>query len=293
MRPLSGRLKRAFDLSAPRGGALLGPLARPCYSLAVSSSEPVQSALLFSDVHLGWAICSRHHARWLRHLPEAVDDAELVVLNGDVVDGFRRVQRTVEQEFVARLAELAEGWRREGRRVVYIEGNHDAVPGPSSRLFPDRWYLDFETRAGERVRVLHGHRFSASETLWESYDRAGRGLLSLENFVYSRSATLRSLYRLGPGWIVSAAGALECFLGRKALPRRITPLLDGVDVLVHGHIHYGPGRGRIGTVPTWRTGSWVSPGHLGTVDRMLRYRQGRFERIGWSGRGFRAFDDGR
>ena len=259
----------------------------------MSTAGPVQSALLFSDVHLGWAICSRHHARWLRHLPEAVDDAELVVLNGDVVDGFRRVQRTVEQELVTQLAELAEGWRREGRRVVYIEGNHDALPGPSSRLSPDRWCLDFETRAGERVRVLHGHRFSASETLWESYDRAGRGVLSLENFVYSRSATLRSLYRLGPGWVVSACGALECFLGRKALPRRIAPLLDGVDVLVHGHIHYGPGRGRIGNVPTWRTGSWVSPGHLRTADRMLRYRSGRFERIGWSEGRFRAFDDGR
>jgi UDP-2,3-diacylglucosamine pyrophosphatase LpxH len=253
----------------------------------------VQSALLFSDVHLGWAICSRHHAHWLRHLSEAADDAELVVLNGDVVDGFRQVQRADDQELVAQLAELTEGWRREGRCVVYIEGNHDALPGPSSRLFPDRWRLDFETQPGERVRVLHGHRFSASGTLWESYERAGRGLLSLENFVYGRSATLRSLYRYGPGWLVSAVGALECFLGRKALPRRIAPLIDGLDVLVHGHIHYGPGQGRIGNVPTWRTGSWVSPGHLRTADRMLRYRSGRFERIGWSGGRWRAFDDGR
>jgi UDP-2,3-diacylglucosamine pyrophosphatase LpxH len=222
-----------------------------------------------------------------------VDDAELVVLNGDVVDGFRRVHRSVDEELVAQLRELAQGWRREGRSVVYIEGNHDALPGASAKLFPDRWYLDFETQKGERVRVLHGHRFSPSETLWAHYDRAGRGLLSLENFLYGRSETLRSLYRLGPGWLVSVAGALECTLGRKALPKRLAPLLHGVDVLVHGHIHYGPGRGRIGDVPTWRTGSWVSPGHLGTVDRMLRYRSGRFERIGWAGGRFRAFDDAR
>lgn len=262
-------------------------------SIAVSVLPSVRSALLFSDVHLGWAICARHHARWLRHLPEAVDDAELIVLNGDVVDGFRRVQRAADQELVVQLAELVEAWRREGRRVVYIEGNHDAIPGPSSRLFPDRWWLDFEVRTGEHVRVLHGHRFSASETLWENYDRVGRRLLSLENFIYGRSATLRSLYRFGPGWFASGGGALECFLGRKALPKRIAPLLPGVDVLVHGHIHYGPGRGHIDGVPTWRTGAWVSPGHLGTVDRMLRYRAGRFERIGWSGGAFRAFDDGR
>jgi hypothetical protein len=59
------------------------------------------------------------------------------------------------------------------------------------------------------------------------------------------------------------------------------------------HIHYGPGRGRAGRISTWRTGSWVSAGHLGTADRMLRYRDGRFERIGWFGRRWRAIDDGR
>jgi UDP-2,3-diacylglucosamine pyrophosphatase LpxH len=253
----------------------------------------VQSALLFSDIHLGWAVCAEHHARWLRQLPEAVDDAELVVLNGDVVDGFRRVQRDVDQELVAELAELTESWRREGRHVVYIEGNHDALPGPSSRVFPDRWCFDFETRAGQRVRVLHGHRHSAPKKPWNLYDCAGRRLLSLENSVYARSAIARSLYRFGPGWAASAGGALECFLGRMALARRIAPLLRGIDVLVHGHIHYGPGRGRIGDIPTWRTGSWVSPGHLKTADRMLRYRSGRFERVGWAGGRFRAFDDGR
>lgn len=259
----------------------------------MAASPPVQSALLFSDVHLGWALCARHHAHWLRHLPEAVGDAELVVLNGDVVDGFRRVQRASDHELVLQLAELTEGWRREGRRVVYIEGNHDALPGSAPRLSPECWVFDFETREGAQVRVLHGHRFSPSETLWERYERMGRRLLSLENYVYGRSATLRSLYRFGPGWFVSAVGALECFLGRKAIPKRIGPLLDRIDVLVHGHIHYGPGRGRMDNVPTWRSGSWVSPGHLRTVDRMLRYRNGRFERIGWSGGRWRAFDDGR
>jgi UDP-2,3-diacylglucosamine pyrophosphatase LpxH len=262
-------------------------------STEVSVLGPVHSALLFSDIHLGWAICAQHHARWLRQLPEAVDDAELVVLNGDVVDGFRRVQRTPDQELVSELAELVDTWRREGRHVVYIEGNHDALPDPCSRVVPDRWCFDFETRTGQRVRVLHGHRYSASETIWEPYDRIGRTFLSLENFVYGRSATLRSLYRFGPGWLASAGGALECSLGRKVLPKRLTPLLSGIDVLVHGHIHYGPGHGRIGDVPTWRTGSWVSPGHLKTVDRMLRYRAGEFERIGWAGGRFRAFDDGR
>ena len=66
-----------------------------------------------------------------------------------------------------------------------------------------------------------------------------------------------------------------------------------LDVLLHGHIHYGPGHGQIGRVATWRTGSFVSPGHLGSSDRMLRYRDGRFERIGWDGARWTAFGDGR
>jgi UDP-2,3-diacylglucosamine pyrophosphatase LpxH len=253
----------------------------------------VRSALFFSDVHLGWSVCSHHHARWLERLPDAVGDADLVVLNGDVVDGFRRVQRPAERALVARLAELVAGWRGDGRRVVYVEGNHDARPDAARPLAPDCWTFDFATEHGQRVRVLHGHRFSASEASRTLYDSVGSAVLPLENFAYGRVAALRALYRFGPGWVPAAIGSLECLVARRALPARVAPLLAGVDVLVHGHIHYGPGRGRIGDVATWRTGAWVSAGHLGSVDRMLRYRAGRFERIGWTDAGWRAFDDGR
>ena len=253
----------------------------------------VRSALLFSDVHLGWALCARHHERWLERLPEAAGDAELVVLNGDIVDGHRRVQRASERELVQRLAELVLGWRREGRRVVCVEGNHDARSGAPEALAADRWSFDFETQDGRQVRVLHGHRFSPSAIVWETYERVGRSVLAVENLLYGRIAALRPLYRFGPGWLVSSIGATECRLARRGLPARVAPLLEGVDALLHGHIHYGPGSGRIGKVATWRTGSWVSPGHLGSADRMLRYRAGRFERIGWSGGRWLACDDGR
>jgi hypothetical protein len=118
-------------------------------------------------------------------------------------------------------------------------------------------------------------------------------MLGAENFVYGRVPALRSLYRFGPGWLGAAVAAVECSVARRQLPARVASLVEGVDVLLHGHIHYGPGHGRIGDVATWRTGSFVSPGHLRTADRMLLYRDGRFERIGWSGGSWRAFSDGR
>ena len=146
--------------------------------------------------------------------------------------------------------------------------------------------------------MLHGHRFSASELTWAAYDRLGRGVLGAENFVYGRVPALRSLYRFGPGWLGAAVASVECFVARRQLPARVASLVDGVDVLLHGHIHYGPGHGRIGDVATWRTGSFVSPGHLRTrrphaalsrrplrADRLERRELARLQRRSLSRRG--------
>jgi UDP-2,3-diacylglucosamine pyrophosphatase LpxH len=268
------------------------PVARPG-AIRYDRRVRVRSALVFSDVHLGWVVCAAHHAAWLARLPAAVDDAELVVLNGDVIDGHRRAPRPAERGLVDQLAALVAGWRREGRRVVYLAGNHDEQLDPSTPLRPDGWRHAFEAASGERVLVLHGHRFAAARATWARYDGLGRRVLAWENRAYARSATLRRLYGVAMGRVVSLVGRTECGLARRRLPRDLAPVAGDADVVLHGHIHYGPGRGRNGRLHTWRTGSWVSPGHLGTADRMLRYRHGRFERIGWSGGRWRAHDDGR
>lgn len=254
---------------------------------------PVRRALLFSDIHLGWVPCARHHAAWLARLPQAVDDADLIVLNGDVVDTHRRVQRSSEAELVQQLGELVAQWRREGRRVVYVEGNHDAGLEEVDGLRPDCWHHTFETAAGERVLALHGHRFSPSTYRPSLYERSGRRILARENRAYARVPLLHSLYALGPSLLVSAVAAAECFVARRTLPSRVTPLLQDIDVVVHGHIHFGPGRGAIAGRPSWRTGSWVSAAQPGAADRMLRYRAGRFERITWSRDAWRAATDDR
>jgi len=127
-------------------------------------SHRIASAVLFSDVHLGWAVCSTHHARWLRVLPDAVGDAELVVLNGDVVDGHRRIHRAADRDLVDGLSALVVQWRREGRAVVSIEGNHDH--GAAGPLAPEHWRLDFLGTGGQLARVLHGHRTWSSSVVW-------------------------------------------------------------------------------------------------------------------------------
>lgn len=252
----------------------------------------IRRALLLSDIHLGWSVCARQHLRLLARLPEAVDGAELVVLNGDIVDRHRGLPRTLEAELVARLAELVAAWRAEGRRVVYVEGNHDG-PAGGPPLSPDRWLFDWEGAHGERVRVLHGHRFSDTPFRPGAYEGAGRHLLRLENHLYARLSPARAAYGYGPGWVVGAVGWMEDVVWTRDFPARVTPLLPEADVLVHGHFHFGRAHRTIAGRPVWRSGAWVSRGHLGSVDRMLRYTHGRFERIELAERGFRAAGDGR
>jgi UDP-2,3-diacylglucosamine pyrophosphatase LpxH len=252
----------------------------------------IRRALLLSDLHLGWSVCSRQHERLLARLPEAVDDAELVVLNGDIIDGHRGLPRGLEAELVERLVALVSAWRAEGRKVVYVEGNHEG-PREALPLATDGWLHDWEGAHGERIRVLHGHRFSDTPFRPGAYESVGRHLLHLENRLYAHVGPMRSIYRFGPGWLVGAVGLTEDVLWTRDFPGRVSPLLGDVDVLVHGHFHFGRAHRTIGGKPAWRSGAWVSHGHLGSVDRMLRYRYGRFERIELTGRGFRAADDGR
>ncbi len=252
----------------------------------------IRSALFFSDLHLGWSVCQRQHHRLLERLPEAVEDAELIVMNGDIVDRHRRPGHGSALETVQRLHALVSGWRQEGRQVVYVEGNHDPMEGAGGALQPDRWYHDFESAEGKRVRVMHGHRFAHRSFVPGVYEGYGRHLLAIENRL-NTLPLMRRLYPLGPGWFVGGVGLLEDRLWRPRFPAQSAPMLEAVDVLVHGHFHFGPGQGRIGAIPTFKSGSWVSTGHLGSVDRMLRYRMGRFERLELRGQRWSASRDGR
>jgi len=250
----------------------------------------VRRALVLSDVHLGWAVCTRSHRELLDHLPAAVDDAELVILNGDIVDAHRGIPSPAEHELIARLASMCDAWRRDGRTVVVIEGNHDPAGGvlPSST-----WRYTFEGHRGERVLVLHGHRFDDRPFAAGSYERLGRHALALENRMYARAAALRAGYRWGPGWIVGAWGAVEDRVWRPPFPARVAPLLGDIDTLVHGHFHFGPGSATVAGRPAWRSGAWVADGHLGTVNRVLRYRDGGWERLALDRRRWRVPADGR
>ena len=228
----------------------------------------------------------------IEHLPAAADDAELIVLNGDVLDDHRGQPSSLVRDLIARFTEIISRFKREGRKVVYVEGNHDAMHAAQGDLIPDRWHYDFEGKHGERVRVLHGHRFDESWGSHGAYERYGRRFLRLENWSYAKARLLRSMYPHTIGWLVGAVGWLEDRFWRPRFYDRAR-VMAGLDVLVHGHFHFGPGRLALGDLELHKSGSWVSRGHRGTVDRMLRYRTGKFERITLQGDRWIVPGDGR
>lgn len=251
-----------------------------------------EQALFFSDVHLGWVPLVESHERWLDHLPAAAGDADLVVLNGDIIDDHRGQPSARVRELIARFTELVDRFRREGRNVVYVEGNHDLMHQAKGPLVPTVWRLDLTSREGRRVHVLHGHRFAEEPEQTGPYERYGKRFLRLENWCYSKMSALRAIYPHSIGWLAGAVGLTEDLIWRPGLYRQAGGFAD-VDVLVHGHYHFGPGRVQVGKLELIRTGAWVSRGHRGTVDRMLRYRNGRFERITLEGGRWIVPGDGR
>lgn len=251
----------------------------------------VKSALILSDLHFGWVPVRRKHARLLDALDAAADDAELIIFNGDIIDGHRGQLAAGDDDLVARLCEKVEQWRNDGRQVIYVEGNHDPADGYGS-FVPDRWYHDFVGANGERVRVLHGHRFSDDHQR-TSYERFGRRFLRIENHVYNRARVVAWLYPASLGWIVGGYGKVEDIVGRRGFFRAVDRWSSEFDVLVHGHFHFGPGHTTHGSMAMFRSGAWVSRGHRGSADRMLRYRDGRFERITLRNGTWHAPDDGR
>ena len=144
--------------------------------------------------------------------------------------------------------------------------------------------------------MLHGHAFTDEPFALGRYERWGRHFLAAENRLY-RHAIPRSLYRYGPGWLVGAWGRAEDVLWRRDFGTRLGPLVDTthapIDTIIYGHFHFGPGRMTLAGRPAWRSGAWVAHGHYGTVNRMLRYRKRRWERIALERGRWIATDDGR
>lgn len=239
--------------------------------------KPVTQALILSDLHLGWTICGKLHRKLLKNIHHLADKAELIVLNGDIIDYARRVFSSSGAGRIQFLKKLIEDWKKAGKEVVYIEGNHDLREHADAGFMPDCATLDFRGVHNERIRIFHGH--NPQSPAGKRYDTTGTAFLALDNYIFAKIPLLRPLMRLLFRRIYGLIARVEDRMNRQGMTERCSDLASEVDILIHGHMHFGPSSYSVDGTPVYRSGSWVSPGQAGTANTMLRYNSGTFEHI--------------
>ena len=202
-----------------------------------------------SDIHLGAGSEAEARAteqRFVAWLDRVAEDAETIVLAGDIFDFWFEYREVVPKGFVRTLGKIAELTDR-GIRVLFFTGNHDMWVGDylqqecGVELFTTPQILTLGTR---RIFVAHGDNMNID----------GQWLLKAMNTMF-RSRALRWLF----SWFVHTDWALRfghwwSGSSRKrhaqydALTEALTePLIDyartharthEVDDYLFGHMHY-------------------------------------------------------
>ena len=232
-----------------------------------------------SDLHLGTRGCKAHLVLdFLRSTR-----AERLYLVGDVVDA-QQLARSwrwtpAHGEVVRAVLDLA----REGTRVVYVPGNHDAA----MRAYDGLTFGHVEVRAeafhatadGRRLWVVHGDRF----------DRASRSplwVLALGDAAYNGALAANDAFnrvrrRLGYPYLsisrMLKQGFKDALLGvnrfEEVLAREARA--RGVDGVVCGHVHRAEIRDLDGVLYC-NDGDWVE-----SCTALVEHEDGRLALLDW------------
>lgn len=205
--------------------------------------SPTRSRALFlSDLHLG----ARAARPGLVLDFLAAHDAERIYLVGDILDLWHggRTHWSDKAEAVVRMLSTRAG---EGRRVIYLAGNHDAaLREPGAARLPEGWELreavTHEAADGQRYLVLHGDqadgrlfRFHVMTRIGSRLEAAVRAVdawLGNDNAAQRHPQTRSRIERMIAGF-----NALFVMGGR--FERRLVKLARavGADGVICGHSH--------------------------------------------------------
>lgn len=236
-------------------------------------------AIFLSDIHLGTRGCQADLLiDFLKY-----NDAEVIYLVGDIVDGWR-LRRSwhwpqAHNDVVQKL--LRKG--RKGTRIVYVPGNHDEFlrdyVGTHFGVVEVIEECFHETADGRRLLVLHGDRFDVVV-------RNARWIAHLGDWAYTAALGINTVFnqvrrKLGfPYWSLSAWAKLKVknavnFIGdfEKTLAAEAQRL--AADGVVCGHIHHAAIRD-IDGVTYMNTGDWVE-----SCTAIVENHDGGFEVLVW------------
>lgn len=239
-------------------------------------------AVFISDVHLGTSDCQ---AQYLLDFLQS-HRMDFLYLVGDIVDLLsmrKRVHFTaLHEEVVSQVLQLA----RQGTRVIYIPGNHDA----RLRRFCGQKFWGIEVHRhcvhacadGRRFFVSHGDEFDSAlhaGVFWHVVGDFSHTLLLRLNTLLNGARRLLKL----PYW--SLAGYLKTRIGKAAefirrfewiAARKAREL--NYDGYVCGHIHHS-GMRRIDGVLYCNDGDWVEH-----CTALVEERNGQFALVHWADR---------
>lgn len=236
-------------------------------------------ALFISDTHLGMRGAQ---AGALLDFLKSVD-AECIYLVGDFVDGWKLKKSWHWPPACNRVIQHLLDCTRNGARIVYVPGNHDAFLRQFELLRFGA--IDVRERAvhvgldGRRYLVIHGDQFDVVV-------RHARWVSWLGNFSYNlalRAAVLvnRVRQKLGhPLWSLSAWAQNNVGHAAALVSRFETALVreaadQGYDGVVCGHIH-AAAIAHHGRVAYFNCGDWVE-----NCTAIVETGEGRFDLIRW------------
>ncbi|WP_290577161.1 UDP-2,3-diacylglucosamine diphosphatase [Ketobacter sp.] len=239
----------------------------------------VRSAFV-SDVHLGTSACQ---AQYLLDFLKTCR-MEYLYLVGDIIDLLhmrRRVNFTpLHEQVVEQIMALA----RQGTRVIYIPGNHDAL----MRRFCGQMVAGIEIHRnrvhycadGRRFFVSHGDEFDSAlhaGVFWYVVGDLSHTLLLRLNTLLNGTRRLFNLpYWSLAGFLKKRIGKANQFIRRfETIAARQAQELK-YDGFICGHIHQS-GMRRIDGVLYCNDGDWVEH-----CTALVETNDGRFELVHWA-----------
>ncbi len=237
------------------------------------------NAVWLSDIHLGYKGC---RADFLLDFLDSID-FDTLYLVGDVVDFWSMKKRfqwpQKHQEVLERLLDFA----RQGRRVIYIPGNHDAW----CRSIVDHELLDVliareyihTTALGKRLLLVHGDEFDYAVRCSRLNKWLGNASYEFLLFLNRWGNRFRKLFKR-PYWslayyvknrVANARAAITAF-ENAAIAECKQRKVDGI---ICGHIHQ-PELRLIDDKLYCNDGDWIE-----SCTALVEHRNGELELIHW------------
>ncbi|MCZ2720494.1 UDP-2,3-diacylglucosamine diphosphatase [Marinomonas sp. 15G1-11] len=237
-------------------------------------------SVFISDVHLGTRACQANHLLDFLNTIEC----ETLYLVGDIIDLYEMQKKAYFTEEHRQIISLIMQKAREGTKVIYIPGNHDAffrqLAGQSIAGIDIKLNDIYTSVDGRQFYVSHGDEFDQvvkiSPLLLAIGDRAHGLMLNLNNWVNGIRKLIGRPYWSFANYIKNHINKAKQFISRFEQAALKSAESHNVDGFICGHIHYASFRLQHGKLYC-NDGDWVED-----CSALVESEQGVFSLLHWS-----------